>query len=316
VNWGWRQNGSYSWGDKKVLSININGVKHSYEIMGENGPTVVVRSGGWLGMEIISKEVNLLKRHARILAYDYRNCGDSGVLLEESESEFPLLVHDLHVLLEKLKMRPVYLAGSSLGAIFSLLYAATYPSEVKGIGLFNLPTDDISLAENLAWLRYRQFAEEATHNGMSGVVRLAEGLFQPDKALTVTNPIVKAILRDEGRKQLSESNPHEFSAIMNRWANTFVSDRLWSAWLSDEDLRQIKTPVLIVPGLEKTHPIHTAERLHKQLINSEYVEPEALVSFLIDAGVENPKENGYSLYSTPEVMSYFVAFFETIEAGT
>ncbi len=39
------------------------------------------------------------------------------------------------------------------------------------------------------------------------------------------------------------------------------------------------------------------------------------MSFLIDAGVENPQENGYSLYSTPEVMSYFVTFFEAIEAG-
>ncbi len=51
------------------------------------------------------------------------------------------------------------------------------------------------------------------------------------------------------------------------------------------------------------------------LINSEYVEPEALVNFLIEAGVENPQVNGYSLYSTPEVISYFVTFFKAIEAS-
>lgn len=295
--------------------IEITGIEREYEVVGKVGPFVVQRSGGWLGMEIIRKEIELLKHHARVLAYEYPNCGSSGIRIEDCRSEFHLYIDDLHAMLVELKMLPIYVSGASSGSVLSLLYASHYPEDVKGMCLYSVPTDDISVASWLAKARYFQFVEAAQQMGMEGVVSLAEQLLQSSDPTTklLNEPYAAAMVHPKNRDRIISFDPTEFAAVMEKWGNWFETDRLWAAGLTDEQIAKVETPTLIVPGLGDIHPVHTAEHLHRLLPQSEYIQPTDLREYLNEIGQESDKD--YVLSATPQLMSYFVDFFHRVELG-
>lgn len=65
---------------------------------------------------------------------------------------------------------------------------------------------------------------------------------------------------------------------MRKWAAWGSSGRFHLAGLTDQELARITVPALIVPGSGGIHPRSSAEKLHKLLPKSEWMEPSETYS--------------------------------------
>lgn len=104
----------------------------AYRETGEGKETVIVLHGGPAAAhDYLRPEWDALGKGARVVYYDQRGCGRSEKAACYSWREH---VSDLKRVIQQAgKGQKVVLAGSSWGATLALLYAYTYPADVKGL---------------------------------------------------------------------------------------------------------------------------------------------------------------------------------------
>src|SRR5256885_8176550 len=114
----------------------IRGVDLHYEILGERGPFVALQPGGRRGgAGVRSLGEKIAEAGYRVIVYDRRNCGASGIAIE-GESENDEWVEDLHELLGRLDALPAYIGGSSSGCRLAMILALRRPEDVRGLLLW------------------------------------------------------------------------------------------------------------------------------------------------------------------------------------
>ena len=104
----------------------------AYWTVGDNEEIVIVLHGGpGAGHEYLRPEWDALTKVAKVVYYDQRGCGKS----EKADCyTWKAHVEDLkRVITTFSKGKKVTLAGSSWGTILALLYAYTYPQDIKAI---------------------------------------------------------------------------------------------------------------------------------------------------------------------------------------
>src|SRR5215831_12628321 len=147
----------------------VRGVEINYEVLGESGPWVALQPGGRRGMEgVKSLGRKLAEAGHRVLVYDRRNCGASGVSFDGGNSENEVWVADLHALLAQLDALPAYIGGSSSGCRLALLMALRHPADVRGLLLWRV-TGGAYAAQRLVENYYTQFINAAQRGGMEAV---------------------------------------------------------------------------------------------------------------------------------------------------
>src|SRR6201984_2868254 len=115
----------------------IRGVEINYQVLGERGPWVALQPRGRGGLEGVKPlGQKLAEAGCRVLVYDRRNCGASGVSFEGGNSENEIWAEDLHPLLSQLDAIPAYIGGSSSGCRLALLMALRHPADVRGLLLW------------------------------------------------------------------------------------------------------------------------------------------------------------------------------------
>jgi pimeloyl-ACP methyl ester carboxylesterase len=249
------------------------------------GPPIVWTPGGFFPRgNWVYLQAGRFSANYKVLIWDRRNAGASDIAIEDAPSDWYLWADDLHHLLNALNMSPAYVAGGSNGSVLSLLMGHRYPEDVKALILSNPPTNDLNIGKAFADAHYFQFADVAESKGMEAViehsteawVRLVSSKLDPEGWDWALNWIAETILMNpSNRDRLLSIDPKKFAAIMKKWGSWFMSGRLHLAQLSDEDLRRITAPVLVIPGFEEPHPTHTAEEVHRLLPNSEWVDYSA-----------------------------------------
>lgn len=106
-----------------------NGTKLYYEIAG-SGPSVVLIHGGWLNSAQWDQLFPLLSRNYRVLRYDMRGYGRSG--LGQPDSAYAQYA-DLAALLEHVGMKRPHIVGVSAGAQAAIDYALHFPDSVGSL---------------------------------------------------------------------------------------------------------------------------------------------------------------------------------------
>src|SRR5271165_3229972 len=115
---------------------SIRGVDINYQILGDHGPWLALQPGGRRALSgVKSLAEKLAEAGNRVLIYDRRNTGASGVAFE-GNSENEVWVEDLRELLTQLDALPAFIGGSSSGCRLALLFALRYPSAVRGLLLW------------------------------------------------------------------------------------------------------------------------------------------------------------------------------------
>lgn len=227
----------------------VNGCNVHYKILGAGEP-VALTPGGRNGLETLQPLAERLAATGlyRVITYDRRNCGASDVIIAGDKPEHEIWADDLAALLRQLDAIPAWVGGISAGCRVSLRVAIQHPEVAKGLLLWWV-TGGAFAAERLGEMYYDQFIRVAEQEGMVGLLQtpfFAERVAQ--------NP--------SNRERLLAISPQVFIAVMRNWRKAF-NDETVVLGASDEQLRAIQVPTVIVPGNDDTHPLRVAEHLHR-----------------------------------------------------
>src|SRR5436189_3637348 len=147
---------------------SIRGVDINYEILGDRGPFIALQPGGRRGLiGVKSLGGKIAEAGYRVIVYDRRNCGASGIAIE-GESENDEWVEDLHELLGRLDALPAYIGGSSSGCRLAMALALRHPEDVRGLLLWRV-TGGAYVAERLTNQYYTSHIDEAKQGGTAAV---------------------------------------------------------------------------------------------------------------------------------------------------
>jgi pimeloyl-ACP methyl ester carboxylesterase len=220
---------------------NIRGVNINYEVFGDHGPWVALVTGGRRGYaEFLGFARKIADKGFRVLLHDRRNTGASDVRIEGEEGEEELWADDLVLLLEHLNAVPAFVGGTSSGARLSMLVYLRHPEAVKALLLMRV-TGGAFAAGRLPNMYYGQFIDAAEKGGMAAVCA-TEQYQERIKA----NPA--------NRDRLMAMDPKKYIAVMRHWLDIFQKGpRAPVLGMTEEALRSIKVPTLIVPGNDNTH---------------------------------------------------------------
>ncbi|HVC56521.1 MAG TPA: alpha/beta hydrolase [Stellaceae bacterium] len=237
----------------------IRGVAINYEILGERGPFVALQPGGRrAGASLRSLAAKIAEAGNRVIIYDRRNCGASGIAIEGA-SENEEWVDDLHTLLARLDALPAYIGGSSSGCRLAMILALRRPEVVRGLLLWRI-TGGPFAAERLTNQYYTSHIEAAQRGGMAAVCELDHW-----SEVSRTNP--------QARDILMAMNPQDFIARMTRWRQSFTAGADHPViGLSPSELRTMTMPTCIAPGNDRVHPREPGQVAHRLMPNAEYHE--------------------------------------------
>src|SRR5207247_4158912 len=97
---------------------------------------VALQPGGRrAGAALRSLATKIAEAGHRVIIYDRRNCGASGLAVA-GKSENDEWAEDLHELLARLDALPAYIGGSSSGCRLAMILALRRPEDVRGLLLW------------------------------------------------------------------------------------------------------------------------------------------------------------------------------------
>lgn len=235
----------------------INGVELNFEILGSDGPWIVLTPGGRQNLSAVrALGARLANEGFSVLLHDRRNCGASDVKIAGEESEQVIWANDLHALLVALGALPVIAGGGSAGCRLSLLLASQFPDAVRGLLLWWVTGGPVA-AQHLGHAYYGQFIDAARAGGMAAVCRadyFAERIKQ----------------KPANRDYLLQLDVEEFIETMSRWQTFFTEGAtLPVIGATEATLSAIRVPTCIVPGNDPVHPRERGDLLHRLLDDSE-----------------------------------------------
>ena len=238
---------------------SIRGVDLNYHVLGDHGPWVALQPGGRRGLTgVKSLAEKLAEAGNRVLIYDRRNCGASGVSFTGG-SENEVWAEDLRELLLHLDALPAVIGGSSSGCRLALLLALRHPAAVRGLLLWRV-TGGAYAAQRLVQNYYGQYIEMAEKGGMAAVCRSDHF-----SEVIAANP--------SNRARLMALSPGDLIARMRHWRQSFNEGADYPViGLSPADLRSMTMPACVIPGNDRTHPRAVGQAAHRLLPNAEYHE--------------------------------------------
>lgn len=238
----------------------VSGVDINYEVLGDRGPWVALQPGGRRGLVgVKSLGQKLAEAGNRVLVYDRRNCGASGISFDGGNSENQIWVEDFHTLLAQLDALPAFIGGSSSGCRLALLMALRHPADLRGLLLWRV-TGGAYAAERLVQNYYTQFIDTARQGGMEAVCRT-----EHFAELINSNPA--------NRARVPAIGVDRFIAVMTEWRRAFEAGAQHPViGLSPTELRSITLPTCIIPGNDRVHPRLPGQVAHRLMPDSEYHE--------------------------------------------
>jgi len=238
----------------------VRGVEINYVLLGELGPWVALQPGGRRGLVgVKSLAHKIAEAGNRVLIYDRRNCGASGVSFDGGNSENEVWADDLHELLLQLDALPAFIGGSSSGCRLALLAALRHPADLRGLLLWRV-TGGPYAAQRLVQNYYTQFIEAAEKGGMGAVCRT-----EHFSEVIANNPA--------NRQKLLSIGVSRFVAVMSEWRRSFNQGAEYPViGISPAELRSLSFPTCVIPGNDRVHPREPGQVAHRLMPNAEYHE--------------------------------------------
>jgi pimeloyl-ACP methyl ester carboxylesterase len=239
----------------KIRGVNIN-----WQVIGNKGPStrpwVVMTSGGRRSYEEFIPLANKIAAYGyQVLLHDRRNTGASEVLLEGDEGEEIPWTRDMFELTQQQNIQPAFFCGSSSGARTSILFYLRYPQAVRGLLLMRV-TGGAFAAGRLPENYYGQFIRAAQQGGMAAVCATEQW-----KERIAANPAT--------RDYLMAMSPERFIAVLTRWNEIFAAGGKYPVMgVTEDELKSIKVPTVIIPGNDKTHSSASALFAHNAIPGS------------------------------------------------
>ena len=236
---------------------NIRGVNINWQVVGERGPWLMATTGGRRGHdEFIPMAQKIARNGYRVMLHDRRNTGASDLWIEGEEGEEAPWLPDMYELMRQNDALPAFFCGSSAGARTSIRFYLKYPQAVRGLLLLRV-TGGAFAANRLPENYYGQFIRAAKDGGMAAVCAMDAW-----KERFKENP--------RGRDYLARLPVDKFIQVFTRWKEIFEAGAHHPVMgVTEQELRSIKVPTLIIPGNDQTHSSVSGLTAHNLIPGSE-----------------------------------------------
>jgi pimeloyl-ACP methyl ester carboxylesterase len=236
---------------------NIRGVNINWQVIGDRGPWLMATTGGRRGHdEFIPLAQKIARYGYRVMLHDRRNTGASDLCIEGDEGEEAPWLGDMYELMRSQDALPAFFSGSSAGARTSIRFYLRYPQAVRGLLLLRV-TGGPFAAGRLPENYYGQFIRTAQKGGMAAVCAM-EAWQERFKE----NP--------RGRDYLANLPADQFIRVFTRWKQVFEAGANHPVMgVTEQELRSIKAPTLIIPGNDNTHSSASGRVAHDLIAGSE-----------------------------------------------
>ena len=234
----------------------VRGVNINWQVIGTAGPWVAMTTGGRRGHdEFIPLAHKIAAYGYRVMLHDRRNTGASDVLIEGDEGEEAIWTGDLYALMSQQNALPAFFSGASSGARTSILFYLRYPQAVRGLLLLRV-TGGAFAAGRLPENYYGQFIRAAQQGGMAAVCAMDQW-----KERIAANPA--------NRDYLMNLPAQQFIDVLTRWKDVFVAGAHHPVMgVTEDELRSIKVPTLVIPGNDKVHSSASGLTAHRLIPGS------------------------------------------------
>jgi pimeloyl-ACP methyl ester carboxylesterase len=248
-----------------VPEIEINGGLVSYEFVGpDTGDVVVLTTGSRFSKEfpgIPDVARSLAEGGMRVLLWDRPNCGSSDVQFY-GRTESHMRGETMGLLLKKLDLGPVIIAGGSGGARDSMVITMMYPELVRKLAIWSI-VGGVYSTLNLLGLYIMRELQALGSGGLDAFIEI------PDWANTI-----KANPRNLDR--LNAIGSEGIQKVLRRWMDAFVPKAGQTIpGVSDWEFEDITVPTLIIRnGADDIdHPKRTSLEVSCLIRGSRLVEP-------------------------------------------
>jgi len=185
----------------------------------------------------------------RVVAYDARGHGHSGVASAPGAYTYERLAEDLRAVLDELEIERAVLAGASMGAQTALRFALEHPDRVLALGLITPAFDPEARTAPDAYAGWDRLARGLREGGVEGFVEAYDIEAVPlrfrDTVLTVLHQRLSA---------------HDHPLAVADALEAVPRSRPFEGW---EDLAPINAPSVVVASRDEPdpgHPLAVAER--------------------------------------------------------
>jgi pimeloyl-ACP methyl ester carboxylesterase len=138
--------------------IELNGVKHYYEVYGQGKPMLVIH-GNSTATKGMAPQIEYFSKKYKVYSVDCRGRGKSA--LGPDSLSYLQMAKDLGVFLRKMELDSVDIIGKSDGGVIALLMGIYYPSAIRRIVAFGSNVNHDSTAFFPSTLK--EFKENYTH---------------------------------------------------------------------------------------------------------------------------------------------------------
>lgn len=120
-------------------SLDVNGARLHYEIVGSGTETIVFSHGLLMSGEMFRQQAEALGRHYRCILYDHRGQGRSEVT--DGGYDMDTLAEDAVALIDQLDAAPCHFVGLSMGGFVGLRLAIRHPQLLRSLVLMDTSAD-------------------------------------------------------------------------------------------------------------------------------------------------------------------------------
>ena len=253
----------------------IDGIKTRYEVVGSGPPLLMYAPAGfdatlekWTTQGVYAKTKlleHLSKKYSCII-FDRRECGQSGGRVERVT--WADYVVQGKGLLDHLNIKRAHLMGGCMGCSPVATFAVAYPETVISMILY-WPVGGAKYRIN-SHQRFAQHLAYVQQSGLEGVVALVKKEGKAFNADPRSGPWASPIKNDESfAAEFVKQDVEKYKFTVAAMSRTLF-DRDSAPGAEPEDLLQLDTPALVVPGRDTSHATSAARYLEECLPKSEY----------------------------------------------
>jgi pimeloyl-ACP methyl ester carboxylesterase len=280
----------------------IDGIATRYETLGAGPPLLMYAPGGFdatiekwstQGVYAKIKLLDHLPKHYTCIAFDRRECGQSGGRIERVT--WGHYVAQGKGLLDHLGIKQAHIMGGCMGCGPVAAFGVIHPATVLSLVLF----------WPVGGARYRmsshqRFAEHLAFVAQNGLVAVVALVSKDGKSFGADprgGPWASVIKRDPAfAEAYARLDPEAYKLTVVGMGRTLV-DRDTAPGAEPEDLMRLKIPALVVPGRDAAHATSAARYLEECIPGAEYWDvpvadqteeatPARILEFLAKAAVK------------------------------
>jgi pimeloyl-ACP methyl ester carboxylesterase len=253
----------------------LDGIATRYEVVGDGPPLLMYAPGGFDAtiekwrVAGVYERVRLLAhlpRRFRCIAFDRRECGESGGRVE-AVAWRDYAAHG-KALLEHLDIGSAHVIGGCMGCSCAAAFAAAYPAATRSLILW-WPVGGAKYRIR-AHQRFSDHLAFVERHGLAEVIAVAMKEGKAFNADPRGGPWASVIRRDaEFAAAYVKLDPERYKAIVRKMRDGLF-DRDTSPGAEPEELLALDIPAYIVPGHDESHATSAARYLEECLPRSQY----------------------------------------------